>query len=98
MSWRTITLGPWAIGALVWGLLSLTIINEHFRVSGGSDWQEIWFLCSLIWFQFGFARLFSTLLKKQYHLLKDQLFMALLPPVVLYLFIAPSILGKKPLP
>jgi hypothetical protein len=85
----------WWIGALVWGVLSLTIINEHFRVSGGGSWQEIWFFCSLIWFQFGFGRVMVSLFRKQYKLLREQLLVALLPPVALYLLVAPSIL-KRP--
>ncbi|MBF0194884.1 MAG: hypothetical protein HQL71_10005 [Magnetococcales bacterium] len=81
----------WFIGALVWGVISLIIINEHFRVSGGSNWQEIWFLCSLIWFQFGFGRIMVSLFRKQNKFLREQLLIALLPPVALYILVVPSI-------
>ncbi|MBF0357860.1 MAG: hypothetical protein HQL70_04575 [Magnetococcales bacterium] len=87
----------WWIGAIIWGGFSLTIINEHFRVSGGSHWEEMWFLCSLIWFQFGFARVLVSLFRRQYSLLNEQLLVALMPPVVLYFIIAPSVFSKRSL-
>ncbi|MBF0383651.1 MAG: hypothetical protein HQL69_21735 [Magnetococcales bacterium] len=84
----------WWIAAIVWGGLSLAIINEHFRVSGGGSWQEMWFLCSLLWFQFGIGRVMVSLFRKQHKLLREQLLIALLPPVALYLLIAPSVLQR----
>jgi hypothetical protein len=84
MNRRAVSFGPWSIAALIWGLFSYVIINEHFRISDGSHWQELWFLCSLVWFQFGFAMVLISIFRKQFFLIKDQLLVALLPPVLLY--------------
>ncbi|MBF0455685.1 MAG: hypothetical protein HQL72_12820 [Magnetococcales bacterium] len=93
---RPTLINPWLLGALIWGGFSLLIIKEHFRVSGGGAWQEMWFLCSLFWFQFGFGRILISLFRGQRHQLRDQLLITLIPPVILYLLIAPSILPEPP--
>lgn len=98
MNGRAIRFGPWLVGALVWGGLSILIINEHFRVSGGSNWQEMWFICSLLWFQFGFARVIVSLMRREFYLVKDQLLIALIPPVILYIFVDPSIFRRPNTP
>ena len=75
----------WIIAALLWLALSIAILGAHITVSGGSHWEEMWFLQSLLWFQFGFAGLFQTLFKRRYYQIRDRLLIALTPPVLLYL-------------
>ena len=75
----------WIVGALLWLALSLAVLNAHIVHSGGSHWEEMWFFMSLLWFQFGFAGLFNTLLKRRHHQILDRLLIALTPPVLFYL-------------
>ena len=78
----------WIIGALIWGLISVIIILEHFRHGAGVYWQEFWFLCSLLWFQFGFAAVFNDMLKGCPHKINDRVFIAIGPPVALYIIVS----------
>ncbi|MBF0446663.1 MAG: hypothetical protein HQL67_00535 [Magnetococcales bacterium] len=95
MNLKKMRVNLWYLGAFVWGGMSLVLLDAHFRVSGGSQWEEMWFLCSLFWFQFGFGRVFVSLMKRRFFQIKDQLLMALIPPVLLYILIAPSIFKKN---
>ena len=78
----------WILGAFVWGVISLVTILEHFRYGAGVYWQEFWFLCSLLWFQFGFAAVFNAMLKGRLHKINDRVLIAIGPPVVLYLIVS----------
>ncbi len=75
----------WVVSAMLWLAFSTAVLDVHIDLSGGSHWEEMWFLQSLLWFQFGFAGLFQTLLKRRFHQIRDRLLIALAPPVLLYL-------------
>ncbi|MBF0367984.1 MAG: hypothetical protein HQL52_00855 [Magnetococcales bacterium] len=79
--------GPWIVGALIWGLFSLVVLLEYLSQGDGVHLDQFWFLLSLIWFQFGFGSVFISLLRPPPRALIDRLLIALAPPLILYLFV-----------
>ena len=87
----------WIVGGIVWGAVSLTVISafvQHgtgkstFQPGSGESWLPMWFLCSLVWFQFGFAALFNALLRQRFSHIRDQILTALAPPVLLHFVVS----------
>ena len=90
---------PWIIGAVTWGLASAILLGHHLRQGSPTHWVELWFLFSLLWFQFGFAGLFSDLIKRRYGRIRERILVALAPPVLLYLLISALFLNPwRPFP
>jgi hypothetical protein len=54
--------------------------------------NELWFLFSLLWAQFGVAVAFRALAKRNFRLVADKLFMAVFPPLVLHFSIFSTIM------
>ena len=80
-------LRPWILGALVWGTLSLIILLEYREQPDPRYLNELWFLVSLLWLEFGFAGLFHCLRHGLRARLGRMLLVSLLPPLVLHLLI-----------
>ncbi len=77
-------LRPWISWALVWLVLSVTIILEYLRLNDPHHLFEICGLLSLFWVQFGFAGLFHTLRKERGRRAIPFLLITLLPPLSLF--------------
>ncbi len=74
----------WWVFAAVWVLASYSIIVEYAKYGDPKYFHELWFVCSLFWAQFGFALIFSALLKTQKERVYDLLFLMLFPPLLLH--------------
>jgi len=75
------------LGALVWGVLSLTILLEYRRQPNPQYLQEIWFLMSLLWLEFGFAGIFHCLRHGLRRRLGKMLLVSFLPPLILHFLV-----------
>ena len=80
-------LRPWMVGALVWGILSLTILLAYKRQPDPRYLHEIWFLVTLLWLEFGFAGIFHCLRHGPRARLGKMLLVSLLPPLILHFLV-----------
>ena len=83
-------LRPWAIGGSIWLVLSLLLLSEYKRVSGGQHVIEIWFLLSLLWAEFGFAGVYHCLRRRRGRGLGALVLVLLIPPLLLFLLVTGS--------
>ncbi|MBF0382890.1 MAG: hypothetical protein HQL69_17855 [Magnetococcales bacterium] len=74
----------WWIGAVCWGGASFVILSNYQSLGNTEYLNEMWFLFSLLWAQFGVAVALGALFKKNFRLLADRLFMAAFPPLLLH--------------
>ena len=74
---------PWIIGAVIWGGLSLTILVAYIEEGDFRYLNELWFLLSLLWMQFGFAATFHAIRRKRRRNLTNLLLVMFLPPLIL---------------
>ena len=75
----------WWIGAACWGVASFAVLS-NYQTFGDSEYvNELWFLFSLLWAQFGVAVALGALVKRNFRLLANRLFMATFPPLLLHL-------------
>ncbi|MBF0195145.1 MAG: hypothetical protein HQL71_11350 [Magnetococcales bacterium] len=75
----------WWILAVCWGVASFSVISNYYQTKASPEYvNELWFLFSLLWAQFGLAVAFRALVKRNFRLLADKLFMAVFPPLVLH--------------
>jgi len=78
----------WVAGAVAWGGVSWLIVNEYRQLGGESrELQELWFLMSLLWAQFGFAAMFADWRRNRGRRIRILLLRTLLPPLVLHFVI-----------
>ena len=78
-------LRPWIFGALAWMCISLVIIIEYLNMGESKYLNQLWFLLSLLWLEFGFAGLFSSVVKRKGEHLAVLVMLTLIPPSALYL-------------
>jgi len=85
------SIGPdalWVVGALAWGALSWVILHQYRKLGGQHrELQELWFLMSLLWTQFGFAFMFADWRRNHARRFRVLLLRTLLPPLVLHLVV-----------
>lgn len=74
----------WWVMALLWGTASYSILHHFIDRGREINPTFIWYMCSLIWFMFGFAGIFSSLIKRTTHLIPNKLFIAVFPPLLLH--------------
>jgi hypothetical protein len=80
-------LKPWLIAAVVWGFLSMIIIVEYLKGGETKYVNQLWFLMSLLWAQFGVAALFNCLMKRHKHQFFPLSLVTVLPPFILYIIV-----------
>ncbi len=80
-------LKPWLYAATVWGFLSLVIIREYLRGGETEYLNQLWFLLSLLWIEFGAAALFNSLIHRRRHQLLPLLMVTLVPPSIFFVMI-----------
>ncbi len=78
----------WLVGALVWGAVSVVVLSEY-RGLGGQlrELNELWFLMSLLWAQFGFAAIFADWRRHRGRNFRALLLRTLLPPLILHVIV-----------
>ena len=84
---RLRNLRPWLLGALAWTFLSLTVILDYAEQGEPEHLVPLWFVLSLLWWQFCFAGIFSALRHSQHRRLPGLLAISLIPPALLHLLI-----------
>ena len=78
----------WLVAALAWGAASWLILHEYRQIGGQlRELQELWFLMSLLWTQFGFAFMFHDWLRNRGRRFRILLLRTLLPPLVLHFLV-----------
>ncbi len=77
----------WWIMAGVWGVASYAILDNYIQIGSPEHLNQIWFLCSLIWAQFGLAGAFAAMGRRQLKQAFDRLFIAVFPPLLLHLIV-----------
>ncbi|MBF0383054.1 MAG: hypothetical protein HQL69_18690 [Magnetococcales bacterium] len=83
----------WWILAFCWGVASFTLLSNYYHSQANPQYMnELWFLFSLLWAQFGVAVAFGALAKRNFRLVADKLFMAVFPPLVLHFSIFSTIM------
>lgn len=73
----------WWFSATLWSVCSYILIADYLSYGDPAYKQDLWIAFSLLWGQFGFARLFSSILKRQSHQIPDRVFQAFFPPLFL---------------
>ncbi len=81
------SLRPWIIGALAWECLSLAVIGAYLGQGDTEQLNQIWFLMTLLWLEFGFAGTFHALKRRGPRALPHLLPVILLPPLLLHFII-----------
>ena len=75
---------PWILGALIWCTLSYVVLDEYKRTGDPLYLEEIFYLLSLLWVQFGFAAIFNTVRSRRYARLNAYIAVTVLPPLAVY--------------
>jgi 4-amino-4-deoxy-L-arabinose transferase-like glycosyltransferase len=83
--WRR--LRPWILGAIGWGCVSLIVMLDYIGRDEPQYVTELWFILSLLWWEFGFAGIFSAIRHEERHRVLGLVLVSLLPPAALYLLI-----------
>ena len=78
-------LRPWIRGALIWFVLSLTVVLEHLKTESPGHLFEFCLLLSLLWMEFGFAGIFHNLIRERGRRIAPLVLATLLPPLLLFL-------------
>ncbi len=81
------SLGPWIVGALAWGAISLIVLDEYLESGAIEQLNQIGFLMSLLWLQFGFAGVFQSIRNRGAKGLPALLLVIVLPPLLLHFII-----------
>ena len=81
------SLRPWMLGALVWAFLSAMVVLEYVDQDEPEYLTQIWFILSLLWWQFCFAGIFSAVRRHQRRRLPGLLLLSLLPPLLLHFLV-----------
>ena len=80
-------LKPWFIAASIWGFVSLIILVEYLKGGDTRYLNQLWFLMSLLWAEFGVAALFISLMKGNRHQVFPLILVTVLPPFILFIII-----------
>ena len=83
----------WWLSATVWSVVSYIIISDYMRHGDAANVNHIWFLCSILWAQFGLASAFSSLMKNETDRIPGCLFRAVFPPLLLHLILFSIVLS-----
>ena len=81
------SLRPWLLGALAWAFLSLAILLDYGGQGEAEHLAQLWFVLSLLWWQFCFAGIFSALRHNERRRVPGLLLVSLMPPALLYLLV-----------
>ena len=76
---------PWAVGALVWGGVTVGLLRQAPAAMALEDLHGLWIVFSLLWGMFGFAGLFQVFYRRRWNRLGFALGVALTPPVAVFI-------------
>ena len=78
----------WVAGVLAWGGLSLVVLLQYRKLGGQArELNELWFLMSLLWAQFGLAAIYADWRHQGGRNLGPLVLRLILPPLVLHLVV-----------
>lgn len=80
--WRAFR--AWILGAAGWCGVSLVVMLEYLAGDDAKYVDELWLVLSLLWWQFGFAGIFTALRHYRYRDVPLLVLVTLLPSLVLY--------------
>ena len=80
-------LRPWIVGGGVWLLVGLVVLLDYRRLPDATYLNELWLLLSLLWLEFPFAGLYSSLRSGRYERVPGLVAVALAPPMLLHFIV-----------
>jgi hypothetical protein len=80
-------LRPWILGGAVWFLVSVVVLLDYLRLPDPSYLYELWLLLSVLWLEFPFAGLFSSLRQGRHERVPALVLVALAPPMLLHFIV-----------